>query len=213
MGWDKQITKMTTADILLRYTLQVDDASDLSSTEQLDLAQEVYDEIQDDRDWEWLKATATGITSISVSYVALPTDFKKLSTNKYNKSVVFVGSDYAEYQVVPMSSRHDYRGMTGYCYIDIPNLRLVFIVQPTSVEAIEYDYIKRAADLTPSTSPLVTSSQFGNLIAYGMARKFVNIEQQDKSGGKTTYQREFETEYNRILSDFRLIDAEIKLSI
>lgn len=202
---------MTTTDILLRYALQVDDASELSSTEQLALAQEVYDEVQDDRDWEWLKTTATGTTSTTVSYVALPSDFKKLMPNKDNKSVVFVGTDYKEYLVVPMSSRHDYRNMDGFCYIDIPNLRLVFILQPTSAKTIEYDYIKRAASLTTSTSPLVTSAQFGNMIAYGMARKFVNIEQISKNDGN--YQREFQTEYNRIMSDFRLVDAEIKLSI
>lgn len=203
---------LLTSDILLRYALQTDDASELSSTEQLALAQEVYDEIQDDRDWEWLKTTATDATSTTVSYVALPSDFKKLMPNKDNKSVVFVGTDYQEYVVVPMSSRHDYRNMDGYCYVDVPNQRLVFILQPTSVRTIEYDYIKRAPDLTPSTSPLVTTSQFGNLIAYGMARKFVNIEQRDKSDGGS-YQTEFEKEYNRILSDMRLIDAEIKLSI
>jgi hypothetical protein len=203
---------MLTSDILLRYALQTDDASELSSTEQLALAQEVYDEIQDDRDWEWLRATATGTTSTTVSYVALPADFKKILPNKDNKSIVFVGTDYQEYVVIPMSSRHDYRNMDGFCYIDIPNQRLVFILQPTSARTIEYDYVKRAVALTPSTSPLVDTTQFNNLIAYGMARKFVNIEQQDKSGGGS-YQREFEKEYDRILSDFRLVDAEIKLTI
>jgi hypothetical protein len=201
---------MLTSDILLRYALQTDDASELSSTEQLDLAQEVYDEIQDDRDWEWLRATATGTTSTTVSYVALPSDFKKLMPNKDNKSVVFVGTDYQEYIVIPMSSRHDYRNMDGFCYIDVPNQRLVFILQPTSVRPIEYDYIKRATALTPATSPLVDTTQFNNLIAYGMARKFVNIEQTPKD---VSYARENRDEYNRILSDFRLVDAEIKLSI
>lgn len=203
---------MLTSDILLRYALQTDDASELSSSEQLALAQEVYDEIQDDRDWEWLKATATGTTSTTVSYIALPSDFKKLIPNKDNKSIVFVGTDYQEYVVIPMSNRHDYRNMDGFCYIDVPNQRLVFILQPTSARTIEYDYIKRAPALTTSTSPLVNTNQFNNLIAYGMARKFVNIEQRDKSSGDS-YQPEFEKEYNRILSDFRLIDAEIKLSI
>ena len=201
---------MLTSDILLRYALQTDDASELSSTEQLALAQEVYDEIQDDRDWEWLKVTATGTTSTTVSYVSLPSDFKKLMPNKYNKSVVFVGTDYQEYIVIPMSSRHDYRSMDGYCYIDVPNQRLVFVLQPTSARTLEYDYVKRAATLTTATSPLVNTNQFNNLIAYGMARKFANIEQTPK---EVSYARENRDEYNRILSDFRLVDAEIKLSI
>jgi hypothetical protein len=40
----------------------------------------------------------------------------------------------------------------------------------------------------------------------------VNIEQRDKNDG-SSYKKDFEEEYNRILSDFRLVDAEIKLSI
>lgn len=201
---------MITSDIIARYNLQVDDASELSSDEELSLAQEVYDEIANDRPWEWLKATYTGTTSISVPYIALPSDFKQISPNKDNNSVVFVGSDYSEYKVIPFSSRRDYRDMSGFCYIDVANSRLYFTLQPTSAMAVEYDYIKRPAALTLATAPLVTTDQFGKLIAYGMAAKFSNIEQSEKD---SSYQRENSVQYARLLSDLQIEDANIKLSI
>lgn len=201
---------MITSDIIARYNLQVDDASELSSDEELSLAQEVYDEIANDRPWEWLKATYTGTTSISVPYIALPSDFKQISPNKDNNSVVFVGSDYSEYKVIPFSSRRDYRDMSGFCYIDVANRRLYFTLQPTSAMSVEYDYIKRPAALTLATAPLVTTDQFGKLIAYGMAAKFSNIEQSEKD---SSYQRENSVQYARLLSDLQIEDANIKLSI
>jgi len=201
---------MISSDIIARYNLQVDDASELSSDEELSLANEVYTEIANDRPWEWLKSTATGTTSTTVAYVALPADFKELSPNKDNKSVIFVGTDYQEYLVIPFSSRRDYRNQDGYCYIDVPNQRLYFTLQPTSAKAIEYDYIKVPAALTLNTAPLITTEQFGKLIAYGMAAKFNNIELTEKD---KSYQPENKSQYDKILSDLAMEDAKIKLSI
>ena len=200
---------MITSAIITRFELQVDDSSELSSTESLALAQEIYDDICNDRPWEWLKATATGTTSTVVSYIALPADFRELSLNKDNKSVIFVGSDYQEYKVVPFSSRRDYRDQDGICYIDIPNSRLYFTKQPTAAEAIEYDYIKNPADLTGATSPIFPA-KYHNVVAYGMAGKFNNIEQTEKDG---SYQNENQTEYYKLLSDMRMEDSNIKLTM
>ena len=201
---------MITSNIIARFNLQVDDSSQLSSDEELALANEVYVDIANDRPWEWLKTAYTGTSSISVPYIALPSDFKEILPNKDNVAVVFVGTDYSEYKVIPFSSRRDYRDQDGFCYLDIANSRLYFTLQPTTAKAIEYDYIKRPATLTTGTAPLVTTDQFGNLIAYGMASKFNPIEQSEKA---SSYQKENQTEYYRILSDLRMEDVNSKLSI
>lgn len=201
---------MITSNIISRFELQVDDSSTLSTTESLALANEVYSDICNDRDWEWLKTQKSDTTSTTVPYVALPSNFKQLIPNKDNKSIVFVGTDYREYNVVPFSSRREYRDQDGFCYVDMVNRRLYFTKQPTSAEAIEYDYIATPTALTLSTAPIVTTDQFGTLIAYGMAAKFNPIEQTDKS---MSYQRENQALYLNMLSDFRLEDANIKLSI
>lgn len=201
---------MITSNIIARYNVQVDDASQLSTDEELALANEIYVDIANDRPWEWLRATATDTTLTSVPYVSLPADFKEMTLNKWNESVVFVGDDYSEYKVIPFASRRDYRNTSGFCYVDVPNQRLYFTLQPTEAKAIEYDYIKRPAALTVGTEPLVTTDQFGNLIAYGMASKFNNIEQSEKG---SSYQEENQREYYKILSDLRMEDVNIKLSM
>lgn len=200
---------LTTAEIISRFNLQVDDASELSSDEELALANEVYNTICNDRPWEWLKRVYTSVTSTTVSYVALPSDFKELSPNSYNKSVVFVGTDRAEYIVVPLSSRRDYYNTDGYCYIDIPNQRLYFMKQPTEVKAIEYDYVSYPTALTTATSPLF-NSKYHEMVSYGMATKFSNIDQEDKS---KSYKNENKQAYEDFLFDLRTEDANIKLTM
>lgn len=203
---------LTTAEIISRFNLQVDDASELSSDEELALANEVYNTICNDRPWEWLKKTYTGVTSTTLAYVALPSDFKELSPNSYNKSVVFVGTDSAEYIVVPLSSRRDYYNTDGYCYIDIPNQRLYFMKQPTEVKDIEYDYVSYPTALTTATSPLF-NSRYHEMVSYGMAAKFTNIDQPSKGKNTGTYQKENQIEYNSFMTDLRVEDANIKLSM
>lgn len=201
---------MITSDIIERFELQVDDSSQLSTDESLALAQEVYDDVCNDRDWEWLKDEYSTSTSTSVPYISLPADFKKLSPNQENKSVVFVGTDYNEYQVIPFSNRRAYRDQDGFCYIDIANSRLYFTKQPDSVKTVEFDYIIKAPALTTGTAPIVTTEQFGKLIAYGMAYKFTPIEQSEKD---SSYRRENFDQYKAILSDLQLLDAQHKLSV
>lgn len=201
---------MTGTNIIARFRLQVDDDSTLSTDEELALANEIYSDVCSNRDWEWLKATATGTTSTSVAYIALPANFKYILPNKDNIAVVFVGTGYREYKVIPFSSRRDYRDQDGFCYLDMVNRRLYFTKQPVAAEAIEYDYITNPTALALGTEPVVTTEQFGKLIAYGMAAKFNPMEQTEKS---MSYQRENQAEYLKILSDFALEDANIKLSI
>ena len=200
---------LITSDIIARYNLQVDDASELSSDEELALANEVYVDVCNDRPWEWLKTTYAGVTSTTLLYITLPTDFKEFSLNKDGNSVVFIGDAFDEYKVIPFSSRRDYRNMTGFCYVD--SGKLYFTAQPTSVLAIEFDYIKRPVDLTLATEPILTTDQFGKMIAYGMAAKFINIEQPDKSKG--SYQSNNKAEFDKMLTDLQLEDASIKLAM
>lgn len=202
------MAQLTGTEIIARFQLQVDDSSELSTDEELDLLNEVYNDIADDREWEWLRKTATGTTSVSVPYIALPSDFKNIVPNRDGRSVVFVGSDFREYEVVPYSARRDYRDQSGICYIDIPNFRLYFTLQPTSAETVEYEYIHRPTAILAGTSPLFKGKN--EIIAYGMAAKFNPMELSEKS---SSYRIENLAEYRRLLSELATEDALIKLSI
>lgn len=200
---------LTWTEIIARFQLQVDDSSELSSDESLVLANEIYTEIQNDRNWEWLKKTYSGTTSTTVPYVALPTDFKTLSPNKYGTTIIFIGSNFQEYKVVPYSNRRQYRDTDGYCYLDIPNSRLYFTKQPTSAQAIEYDYVMVAPELTTATSPLFIET-LHDVISYWMASKFDPIQLTNQG---ESYQRINTGLYWQKLTQLRLLDAKTKLAM
>lgn len=155
---------LTGTQIIERFNLQTDQSSELSDSEALDLAQETYEEIQDDRNWVWLRKAYSGTTSTTLPYVSLPTDFKTLSSQYEGVPVVYVGTQPRMYRLISYDDRRRYTNTDGYCYIDIPNLRLVFTKQPTTAETLEYDYICYAPALTASTSPLFT--QVNEIISY-----------------------------------------------
>lgn len=200
---------MIASEILAKFELQVADASELSTTEELDLLNDVYGDVCDDRDWEWLRTTFTGSTSATVPYITLPTDFKNIVPNTDSKSIVFVGTDYQEYIVVPFSSRRAHRNQDGYCYIDYPAQRLYFTLQPTSVKQVEFDYTKITPDLILTSSPLFRVG-FHPVLAYGMAARFNPLELSDKS---TSYRNENTALYLEQLSEMAMEDTKIKLSI
>lgn len=200
---------MIASEIAAKFRLQVDDASELSTVEELDLMNDVYGDVCDDRDWEWLKTSLSGNTSTTVPYIALPADFKYIQPNKDNQSVVYVGVDFQPYTVVPFSVRREHRNQDGFCYIDVVNSRLVFTLQPTSVKAVEYDYIKIAPDLTANDAPLFRVG-FHPILAFGMAARFNPLELSEKG---TSYQKENTILYLEQLSAMGLEDAKIKLSI
>ena len=228
---------LTWQDILNRFYLQVDDSSALSSDEALALANEVYSEIQQDRDWEWLKTSYSGTQSTSVSYIALPSDFRNICPNYMasiglnfwnvgvpvgwtwnmyssnvsgaNSSVVFVGSTFSPYLVIPFSQRRNYRNASNMCYIDFSTNRLYFTLQPTVANAVEYDYVKNATALTTSTSPLFQDG-FHDIISYWMAVKFNPIEQTDKA---QSYQGINKQLYHEKLSRLRMLDAQQKTQL
>lgn len=106
----------------------------------------------------WLRKSFSGTTSSTVPYVSLPTDFKTLSSQYDGVSIVYVGTQPRKYRVISYDNRRDYTNTDGYCYIDIPNSRLVFTKQPNAAETLEYDYICVAPLLTASTSPLFTEN-------------------------------------------------------
>lgn len=224
---------MTGSEIISRFNLQIDDSSELSDSETLSLANEVYNEICDDRPWEWLKATFSGSTSTTLPYIALPSDFKQIQpnyaglnngsfnnlgvpqgyrpsayANLANRAVVFVGTTLSPYVIIPQSEKRNYLNQDNYAYIDTVNSRLVFTLQPTSVKTVSYDYIKIATDIAIGTSPLFRSG-FHKIIPYGMASKFNPIEITDKAN---SYQRENQDTFDSLLSDMAQEDAEIKIA-
>lgn len=208
---------MTTQQIIEDiFRVYVDDTSELSSTQELALANRIYKKICRQRPWEFLKKTTTGTLSSSVAYITLPTDFlymaennqsQEVSENINGAKVVFVGSDYRPYKVINFSDRRKYREQDGYCYIDLANSRLVFTKQPVGT-SYEFDYVAMPADLILATSP-VFPADFHDIIGYGMASDDYIIQQFPKA---QSYAVENLSKYNDGLKDLAFYNATLQVN-
>ena len=215
---DKKLIIMTTQEIIEDiFRVYVDDSSELSSTQELALANRIYKKICRNRPWEFLKKEATGTLSASVDYVALPSDFLYMAENNQsqqvnenidNAKVVFVGTDHRAYKIINFSDRRKYRDKDNYCYVDLTNSRLVFTKQPSSAEAYEFDYVAMPADLTLATSP-VFPADFHDIIGYGMASDSFIIQLFPKA---QSYSTENQIKFNEGLKDLAFYNATLQVN-
>jgi hypothetical protein len=203
---------MITSDIIKNFEIYVDDGTELSSSEELNLANKIYRDICNYRPWEWLKKVATG--SIVANAITLPTDFAYMSSNNQssdnnvsNENVtspkaVFVGTDLTPIRIVNFSDRRQYKNQ-DVAYIDPTDSKIKFILTQTAT-TYEFDYIKVPVDLTLATSPIFPS-QFHDIIYHGMATDDYMIQQFDKA---KSYKLENEAKYTSILKDMSYANAQ-----
>lgn len=208
---------MTKTQIITKFELFMDDSSDLSSSEESDLFDKWYAIVCNDRPWEFLKKSASGTVSTSNPYVSLPADFGHLTSNanstesSYEASnpVVFISKDggttFAPYKVVSWSDRRQYRNQDGYCYLDIPNSRLYFTLQPTGAWSYEFDYKSFPTALASGDSPAFPS-QFHDIIYHGMCSDDFVIQQSDKA---KSYKAENEEKFSILKNQMALWNANL----
>lgn len=207
---------MTTQDIINKFEQLVDDTTELSTSEELALAEKIYRKVLNNRQWEFLKKQFTGSTN-GTDYVILPSDFAYPADN-YNYTdntietvhgsrpcVVFVGDNYQPYRVVNFSDRMQYRNNTNVCWFDIVNNKLMFATTQTSGKQVIFDYIYNPEALTTGTSP-VFPSRFHDIIAHGMAADDFAIQLFDKS---KSYQKENEIQYASYLADMAYYNSQL----
>lgn len=208
----------TTQDNILRFEQYLDDTSELSSSEELNLAQKVYDDICNATEWEILKKTASGTLSTTLPYVTLPTDFNHICSNAEHTDntisyqgnsapkVVFVGTNNQQYRLINWSDRRQYENSDGYCYVDIVNGRLYFTKQPSSSQSYSFDYIYVPTALTLTTS-IIFPERFNSLIYHGMAVDGYIIQQFDKA---KSYAKENQIKYDNKLEEMKLWNASLR---
>ena len=185
---------MTGQDILNKFHTYTGDQSELSTAEELDLLNNVYQDILSERPWEFLKKVATGtlaVQSDGSATATLPSDFRyfiennqytDISRQQYNNAVgkvVFTGPNYTPNQIINYSDRRQFRTQSGYCYVDIVQNKLVFPVAPSDL-TYEFDYIYRWSDIGLNDSPIFPS-EFHYMIYQLMAVDSVIINLFDRS--------------------------------
>ena len=191
---------MTKAQILQKFTLYLDDFTELSTVEAGQLFDKIYERINSERPWEGTKAAFVGATSSSVPYVTLPTDFLYLTANHNTTDgdlaygpVVFVGPTYTPYRAVSYSDRRQYRTHNNVVWIDIAASQLTFAMQPTSALAVEYDYHRRMPVLADSESPWFPI--YHDMIYHGMCVDDFVIQQSDKA-------KSYKSEHEKMFAEY-----------
>lgn len=191
---------MNGQQIIDKFETYVDDGTELSASDELDLLNKVYFDVFTDRPWEFAKKAYS--VAISGTSKALPTDFAYIcSVNENQEKIVKVGD--TEYRVINFSERNEYTGSGSYCYVDIVNSLLVFT---TSVSGtLTFDYVFFPALLTTSTSP-VFPSVYHPVLYHLMAADDYMIQQFDKA---KSYAPENQQKANYWLEKMQLWNAKL----
>ncbi len=204
---------MTKSEIITKFTLYLDDQSELSSQEVSDLFDKIYRKVNSSRPWEGTKAEHTDTQSTTVPYISLPTGFLYLTQNKNysdsgeygNGPVIFVGTNYTPVKVVSWSDRRQYRNRTDVAYIDIANSRLVFASQPTAANSVEFDYHAQKAALANGDTPWFPE-EFHDILYHGMCIDDFIIQQSDKA---KSYQQQHERQYKEYMDGLAYWNARL----
>jgi hypothetical protein len=174
-------SRMQARDIITKFEQYVDDTTELSSQQELDLLDKVYQKVCMERDWEFLKAPASGTFSLNTPNIILPDNFSHLcENNQYTDNnmpvennavpkVIFIGADYQPFQVVNWSDRRQYRNQSGFAYLDLPNNGITFSVPPAAVDTYEFDYIIVPEAIDDLTDEPIFPERFQPMLYHLMA--------------------------------------------
>jgi hypothetical protein len=209
---------MTINEIITGFELQVSDTTELSSSEELIVANRVYTKICNNRPWEWLKTSSAGsvLQDANGYYISTPTDFAFfIENNSYTQNniavnnntspkVVFIGTNYTPYQVINYSDRRQYRNQSGYVYYDAASNAIRFTGTPEAL-IYEFDYIKVPPALILGASPIFPA-RFHDVIIYGMAVDDQIIQLSPKA---SSYAAENQAKYQSCLDDMIYWNANL----
>lgn len=212
---------MTGAEIIAKFEQYVDDLTELSSTQELELLNKIYQKVCEDRPWEFCKKEKTG-TMTSTTTIAFPSDFSHLLEN-YNYTdngmstetnskpcVVFIssnsGSTYSPFKVVNWSDRRQYLNTNGVCYIDYASSVITFPYAQSSGALYNFDYKSVPTNLTTGTSP-VFPARFQDIIYHGMAVDDMVIQLFDKA---RSYAKENQAMYESYLKQMALWNSNLQ---
>ena len=179
---------MTGQEIIDKFHTYIDDQSELSTQEEIDLLNNIYQNVYRTRHWEWLKTVKAGTSFDGVdsvtgqAYITLPDDFlafaenNNMTDNTYevennaSPKVVYIiaNNTYQPYQIVNFSDRRKYFNKDGVAWHDSINKRLVFVQTPKASTQYEFDYIAKPAPLTLSNSPIF-DPDLHQILVHGMA--------------------------------------------
>lgn len=196
---------MNGQEIIQKFELYTDDSTELSSAEELALANSKLRVIYQEQPWEFLRKNATGSIA-SDGTITLPTDFDHPMVNYTDdptsdlpdQAVVLVGAGKTPYRFIPMGSRKSYIGNEAVCWVNLVSGKIEF---PSGAggQTYDFDYKYKPTDITTSTSP-VLPSDFHEMVVSLMLIDDDIIQKVEKARANIT---ENNSKYLKFLSNLK----------
>lgn len=159
-------------EIIKQFRLYTGDMTELSNAEEYNLLTKVLNELYRNRDWEFLRKTAS-VTLTTNTSGPLPADFSRVMMNYIenednrmpDKAVAFVSGYPIEF--IPKGSASYLKGR--YAYIDLVAKTVVVTEGAATGTAVTFDYKYVPAKITDNTGVIAIPSEFHDQIAQVMA--------------------------------------------
>ena len=204
-------TPLTGQQIIDRFELYTDDTTDLSSDEEIILANDKLRLVYMEQPWEFLRRKKTGVVE-SDGKITPPSDFDELMENFSEDptvgepitKVVYIG--HSPFLVVPMGQRNA-NNYSNVCWIDPTDGKINFAQNPGSGAAYEYDYKTSPDDIAVGTSPKLPA-EYHPMIIFSM---LIDEEIIKKSEKARSNMQDNAVQYQRYLKNLKLRDARFKL--
>lgn len=197
---------MVGSEIIKKFELFTDDSTELSSDEELFLADQKYKLILSENQWEFLRKTSSGsFTGGFIDVSAL--DFDRFMANYCDDPsggampdtiVVYVNNN--PYKVIPMGSRFN---QSGVAYYDAVNKKIMILGDTSGTYSFDYKYKPTA--LTLVSSP-VWDEYFHMAIVYAMLLDDEVIQKVEKARSNMT---ENAAQLQRIISNMKSHDSKL----
>lgn len=205
---------MTGLEIIKKFEVWTDDQTELSTDEELFLANQKANEIYNECTWEFLRKTATGsFSGGEINLTSVAPDFKYAMANYSDDGsygtptvpVVWVGG--APYKIIPMGMRTQSQNQ-NVCWVDVVNNKIKF-ANASLGGTFEFDYQYQPAAFTGSTSPAFPANfESGMIVVYAMLIDDDIIQKTEK--GRTNL-KENAAQYGRLLSNLKSYNAKFML--
>lgn len=169
---------MTGQEIIDEFDKLTDEMSELSATQKLALANAKYDDVNNDRDWQYLRKSAS--VTVTAGEIALPADFRNFAENNKTKYRFgfWIGTSF--YPIVNMQDRRVHHSMS---YYDKVNSKIVLDSGLSlNGQTAEFDYYHVPTALAVGTSPIFRAS-YHKIIPYLMATEHYPIDHTE--GGRS----------------------------
>lgn len=207
-------TPLTGQQIIDRFELYTDDTTDLSSDEELILANDKLRLVYMEQPWEFLRRKKAGVIE-SDGKITLSSDFDEFLENFSDDAaygepvmkVVYIGNQKAPYLVVPMGQRNA-NSFSNVCWIDPTDGKINFVQSPGVGATYEYDYKTSPDDITVATSPKLPA-EYHPMIVFSM---LIDEEIIKKSEKARSSMQDNAVQYQRYLKNLKLRDARFKLA-